>query len=138
MIRGYFIGLCVLLPDFEYPPLLAAQLAVGVLEDARQVSRMYRRHVRLVKALAVATDEPAEVLEIIDQNLEDPQLTGVFLTGVSTEELFGPEAWDRCGPFLIPLWAAALITIAVTVDQWECVLLGVDPPDSDGGRPACS
>lgn len=131
MIRGYFVGLCQLFRELAYPPLMAATLADQVLTEAETVARMYRRHVLLLRSLVAAEGGEAEWLSVLDEQLEDKQLQGVFLTDVTIEDVFSPEAWDRCGPFLIPLWAAVFITIALTVDGWECVLLGVEPTDPD-------
>ncbi len=131
MLRGYFVGLCQLLRSSAYPPLSAARLAIGLLEETRQVARMYRRHLRLTRRLALAEGEPAEFLLVLDDQLRDPLLGGRLLEGFDPEELFSPETWDRCGEHLIPIWAAVLIMIAVTVDQWECILLGVTPTNPD-------
>ncbi len=125
-LRGYFVGLCQLLRGSGYPPLLAARVAVRLLDEARQVARMYRRHLNLTRRLALAEGEPVESLRVLDD-----QLRGRLLAGIELEDLFSPEAWDRCGEHLIPIWAAVLIMIAVAVDQWECVLLGVHPTHPD-------
>lgn len=131
VIRGYFIGLCQVLRSSAYPPLLATSLAVEVLEDARAVARMYRRHAQLLHRLALAEGDDSEVLAVIDAEINDPKLRGEFVAGVALEDFFCARVWDRCGLAAVPLWAAVLVMIAVTVDQWECVLLGVDPPPVD-------
>ncbi len=72
-----------------------------------------------------------ESLPALDDELRGPALRGRLLEGIDLEKLFSPDTWERCGEHLIPIWAAVLIMIAVTVDQWECVLLGVRPTHPD-------
>ncbi len=131
MLGGYFVGLCQLLRGSGYPPLLAARVAVRLLDEARQVARMYRRHLGLMRRLALAEGESADFVLALDDQLRGPLLRGRLLEGIDPETLFSPETWDRCGEPLIPIWATVLILIAVNVDQWECSLLGVTPTHPD-------
>ncbi len=131
MLRGNFVGLCQLLRASDYPPLLAARLAVWLLDKARPIERMYRRHLGLLRQLAVATGEPPETISYLDEELRQPRFRGPILGDVDFEVLLSPETWDQAGTSLIPIWASVFLMIALAVDQWECVLLGVSPAASD-------
>ncbi len=131
MLRGYFVGLCQVLKECDYPPVLAANLAVELLEEMRPVARMYRRHLMLMRELARAQGEPPETVGAFDEELREPLLRGPILGDVDFEVLLSPETWDRCGHNLIPIWSAVFLMIALVVDQWECVLLGVNPTNSE-------
>ncbi len=55
MIRGYFVGLCQLRRSSGAPPLATAELAVRMLDEVRQVARMY---LQLLRQLASSPTDP--------------------------------------------------------------------------------
>ncbi len=131
MLRGDFVGLCQVFRAADYPPLLAARLAAWLLEEAQPVERMYRRHLGLLRQLAITRGEPPETISDLDVELREPLFRGPILGDVDFQVLLNPETWDRCGSALIPIWSAVFLMIALAVDQWECVLLGVSPTNPD-------